>query len=153
MATLKRKAFFKTTTLLIAGFSLMTMAACEKKDQWLECQESRGWEDAEDRKTFYLNIKRTSEKTVGRYLDQHNDSPATIKESPVTVSATTNIKNYPGQTGLIQVTYSINKETFQFSKTTRNWLPNQYGKPENLGGITVSRAGRCKSGKKPSSKI
>ena len=153
MSILKRKAFFKATMLLMAGFGLTTMAACEKKDQWLECQESRGWEDAEDRNKFYLNIKRTKEKTIGRYLDQHDDSPATIKESPVTVSATTNIKNHPGQRGLIQVTYSINKETLQFSKTTRNWLSNQYGKPENLGGIKVSRAGRCKSGKQPPSKI
>ena len=153
MSILKRKAFFKATMLLMAGFGLTTMAACEKKDQWLECHESRGWEDPEDRSKFYLNIQRTKEKTIGQYLDQHNNSPASIKESPISITATANIRNHLSQKGIAQVTYSINKENLQFSKTTRNWLPNQYGKPENLGGITISRAGSCKLGKKPSSKL
>ena len=139
--------------LLMAGFGLTTMAACEKKDQWLECQESRGWEDLEDRSQFYLNIQLTKEKTIVQYLDQHNNSPASIKESPISITATANIRNHLSQKGIAQVTYSINKENLQFSTTTRNWLSNQYGKPENLGGIKRSRAGSCKAGKQPPSKI
>ena len=150
---LKSKASFKPVMLLAAGFFMLTLTACDKKNQWLECHESRGWEDPEGRSKFYINIKRTKEKTIGQYLDQHNNSPASIKESPVTIYATANIRNHPSQKGIVQVTYSINKENLQFSKTTRNWLSNQYGKPENLGGITISRAGSCKLGEKPSSKL
>ena len=139
--------------MITAGFALLTMTACRDREQWLHCQELRAWEESKIQNNFYLNIKRTKEKTLGQYIDEINTSPATIKESPVTVTATTNIKQYPGQKGVVQVTYAINKENLKFSKTTRNWISNQFGKPENVGGITISEAGRCQSGKKPSSKL
>ena len=139
--------------MITAGFALLTMTACRDREQWLHCQESRAWEESKIQNNFYLNIKRTKEKTLGQYIDEINTSPATIKESPVTVTATTNIKQYPGQKGVVQVTYAINKENLKFTKTTRNWISNQFGKPENVGGITISEAGRCQSGKKPSSKL
>ena len=80
-------------------------------------------------------------------MDELNASPAVIKESSLAITATTNIKQYPAQNGVVQVTYAINKESLKFSKTTRNWISNQSGKPENIGGITISEAGRCQSGK------
>ena len=141
------------TIMITAGFALLTMTACRDREQWLHCQESRGWEEPKTQNSFYLNIKRSNEKILGQYIDELNTSPATIKENPVTVTATTNIKQYPDQKGVVQVTYAINKENLTFSKTTRNWISNQFGKPENLGGITISEAGRCQSGKKPSSKL
>ena len=139
--------------IITAGLALLTMTACRDREQWLHCQESRGWEEPKTQNSFYLNIKRTNEETLGQYIDEINTSPAKIKESPVTVTATTNIKQYPDQKGVVQVPYAINKENLKFSKTTRNWISNQFGKPENLGGITISEAGRCQSGKKPSSKL
>lgn len=139
--------------MITAGFALLTMTACRDKEQWLYCQESRAWEEPKAQNTFYLSIKQTKEKTLGQYMDEVNTSPATIKESPITITATTNIKQYPGQNGVVQVTYAINKENLKFSKTTRNWISNQFGKPENLGGITVSEAGHCQLGKKPSSRL
>ena len=139
--------------MITAGFALLTTTACRDREQWLHCQESRAWEEPKTQNNFYLNIKRTNEETLGQYIDKFNTTPATIKESPVTVTATANIKRYPGQNGVVQVTYSINKENLKFSKTTRNWISNQSGNPENLGGIKISEAGHCQSGKKPSSKL
>ena len=136
-----------------ACLALLTTTSCGDREQWLHCQESRAWEESKIQNNFYLNIKRTKEKTLGQYIDEINTSPATIKESPVTVTATTNIKQYPGQSGVVQVTYAINKENLKFSKTTRNWISNNYGNPENLGGITIAEAGHCQLGKKPSSKL
>ncbi len=101
--------------------------------------------------TFVYN--RSNEEILGQYIDELNTSPSTIKENPITVTATTNIKQYPQQNGVVQVTYVINKESLKFSKTTRNWISNQFGKPEDLGGITISEAGSCQSGKKPASKL
>ena len=135
---------------LAVAFILLTATACEKQEKWLHCQESRGWEDPENKSSFYIKIKRSDEKNLGLYIDRHNTSPAIIKESPVTIKATTNIKRHPRQNGMLQVTYEINKEDLKFSKITRNWISNQFGKPENVGGITISEAGRCKSSKKPS---
>ena len=153
MRNLVRKANSYITILVAGSFVLLTTTACGKQEQWLHCQESRGWEDHKNLNKFYLNIKRSEEKIIGQYIDQRNTSPAAIKESPVTLVATTNIKRHPGQNGIVQVTYIINKENLKFSKTTRNWISNQSGKPENLGGITISEAGNCKSGKKPLSKL
>ena len=135
---------------LAVAFILLTATACEKQEKWLHCQESRGWEDPENKSSFYIKIKRSDEKNLGLYIDRHNTSPAIIKESPVTIKATTNIKRHPRQNGMLQVTYEINKEDLKFSKITRNWISNQFGKPENVGGITISEAGSCKSSKKPS---
>ena len=139
--------------VITAGFALLMMTACRDREQWLQCQESRAWEEPKTQNNFYLNIKRSKEEIVGQYMDELNSSPATIKENPVTLTATTNIKQHPGQKGVVQVTYAINKENLKFSKTTRNWISNQFGKPENVGGITIAEAGRCQSGKKPSSKL
>jgi len=139
--------------MMSAGFALLTTTACGAREQWLYCQESRAWEEPKTQNSFYLNIKRTNEETLGQYIDDRNTSPATIKESPVTVTATTNIKQNPGHNGVVQVTYAINKENLKFSKTTRNWISNQFGKPENLGGITIAEAGYCQLGTKPSSKL
>ena len=148
-----RQASGQIAIMITAGLALLTTTACRDREQWLHCQESRAWEEPKTQNSFYLNIKRNNEKTFGQYMDELNSSPATIKESPVTVTATTNIKQYPQQNGVVQVTYAINKESLKFSKTTRNWISNQFGKPENLGGITISEAGHCQSGKKPSSKL
>ena len=139
--------------MLTAVFALLTMTACRDKEQWLYCQESREWEEPQKQRSFYLNIKRTKEKTFGQYMDETNTSPATIKESPIAIMATTNIKQYPSHNGVAQVTYLINKENLKFSKTIRNWISNRLGKSENLGGITISEAGHCQLGKKPSSKL
>ena len=139
--------------MITAGFALLTMTACRDREQWLHCRESIGWEEAKTQKSFYLNIKRTDEKTLGQYIDEFNTSPATIKENDVTVTSTTNIKKYPAQKGVVQVTYVINKENLKFSKTTRNWISNQFRKPENIGGITITEAGHCQLGTKPSSKL
>jgi len=135
---------------LAVAFILLTATACEKQEKWLHCQESRGWEDPENKSSFYIKIKRSDEKNLGLYIDRHNTSPAIIKESPVTIKATTKIRRHPRQNGMLQVTYEINKKDLKFSKITRNWISNQFGKPENVGGITISEAGRCKSSKKPS---
>ena len=135
---------------LAVAFILLTATACEKQEKWLHCQESRGWEDPENKSSFYIKIKRSDEKNLGLYIDRHNTSSAIIKESPVTIKATTNIKRHPRQNRMLQVTYEINKKDLKFSKITRNWISNQFGKPENVGGITISEAGRCKSSKKPS---
>ena len=148
-----RQASGQIAIMITAGLALLTTTACRDREQWLHCQESRAWEEPRTQNSFYLNIKRSNEKTLGQYMDELNSSPATIKESPVTVTVTTNIKQYPQQNGVVQVTYAINKENLKFSKTTRNWISNQFGKPENLGGITISEAGSCQSGKKPSSKL
>ena len=139
--------------MFTAAFALITTAACRDKEQWLYCQESRAWEEPKTQNSFYLNIKKSKENTFGKYMDEINASPATIKENPITITATTNIKQYPGQNGVMQVTYAINKENLKFSKTTRNWISNQFGKPENLGGITIADAGHCQLGTKPSSKL
>ena len=139
--------------MFTAAFALLTTTACRDKEQWLYCQESRAWEEPKSQNSFYLNIKKSKENTFGKYMDEINVSPATIKESPITITATTNIKQYPGQNGVVQVTYAINKENLKFSKTTRNWISNQFGKPENLGGITIAEAGHCQLGTKPSSKL
>ena len=153
MANLARQAFDYAAIAMAAAFTLLTTAGCEKQEQWLHCQEKRAWDDPGSQKTFYLNIDRSEEKTLGQYMDGLNTSPATIKENPITLTATTNIKKYPGQNGVVQVTYAINKGDLTFSKTTRNWMPNGFGKPENLGGITISKAGSCQLGKKPATKI
>ena len=153
MRKLSRHTNDHVAVLFTAGFALLTMTACRDREQWLHCQESRAWEEQKTQSSFYLSIKRTKEETLGQYIDKLNNSPATIKESPVTVTATTNIKQYPGQNGVVQVTYAINKENLKFSKTTRNWISNQFGKPENLGGITIAEAGHCQLGTKPSSKL
>ena len=139
--------------MFTATFALITMAACRDKEQWLYCQESRAWEEPKTQNSFYLNIKKSKENTFGKYIDEINTFPATIKENPIAITATTNIKQYPGQNGVMQVTYAINKENLKFSKTTRNWISNQFGKPENLGGITIADAGHCQLGTKPSSKL
>ena len=139
--------------MFTAAFALLTTTACRDKEQWLYCQELRAWEEPKNQNSFYLNIKKSKENTSGKYMDEINASPATIKESPITITATTNIKQYPGQNGVVQVTYAINKENLKFSKTTRNWISNQFGKPENLGGITIAEAGHCQLGTKPSSKL
>ena len=138
---------------LTAAFALLTTTACRDKEQWLYCQESRAWEEPKTQNSFYLNIKKSKENTFGKYIDEINTSPATIKENPIAITATTNIKKYPGQNGVMQVTYAINKENLKFSKTTRNWISNQFGNPENLGGITIAEAGHCQLGTKPSSKL
>lgn len=148
-----RKANGYTTILIATTFVLLTTTSCGKQEQWLYCQESRGWEDPKSQNTFYLKIEPSEEKILGQFIDQRNTSPAAIKENPVTLVATTNIKRHPGQNGIVQVTYTINKENLKFSKTTRNWISNRSGKPENIGGITISEAGFCKSGKKPSSSL
>ena len=153
MQKLARQTNRYVTVMFTAGFTLLTMTGCGDKEQWLYCQESRAWEEPKTQNSFYLNIKQTKEKIFGQYMDAVNTSPATIKESLVTVTATTNIKQYPGQKGVVQVTYAINKENLKFSKTTRNWISNQFGKPENVGGITIAEAGSCQTGKKPSSKL
>ena len=153
MANLARQAFDYAAIVMAAAFTLLTTAGCEKQEQWLHCQEKRAWDDPGSQKTFYLNIDRSEEKTLGQYMDGLNTSLATIKENPITLTATTNIKKYPGQNGVVQVTYAINKENLKFSKTTRNWISNQFGKPENLGGITIAEAGHCQLGTKPSSKL
>ena len=154
MPKMARQACNYTAISMAAAFMLITAAGCEKKkEHWLHCQESRAWEDQGTQRSFYLSINRSEEKTVGQYMDKLNTSPATIKESPITMFATTNIKQYPGQNGVMQVTYAINKENLKFSKTTRNWISNQFGKPENLGGITIAEAGHCQLGTKPSSKL
>ena len=114
MRNLVRKANGYTTILVAASFVLLTTTACGKQEQWLHCQESRGWEDHKNLNKFYLNIKRSEEKILGQYIDQRNTSPAAIKESPVTLVATTNIKRHPGQNGIVQVTYTINKENLKF---------------------------------------
>ena len=139
--------------MFTAAFALLTTTACRDKEQWLYCQESRAWEEPKTQNSFYLNIKKSKENTFGKYIDEINTSPATIKENPIAITATTNIKKYPGQNGVMQVTYAINKENLKFSKTTRNWISNQFGKPENLGGITIAEAGHCQLGTKPSSKL
>lgn len=139
--------------MFTAAFALLTTTACSDKEQWLYCQELRAWEEPKSQNSFYLNIKKSKENIFGKYIDEINASPATIKESPITITATTNIKQYPGQNGVVQVTYAINKENLKFSKTTRNWISNQFGKPENLGGITIAEAGHCQLGTKPSSKL
>jgi len=139
--------------MFTAAFALLTTTACRDKEQWLYCQESRAWEEPKTQNSFYLNIKKSKENTFGKYIDAINASPATIKENPIAITATTNIKQYPGQNGVMQVTYAINKENLKFSKTTRNWISNQFGKPENLGGITIAEAGHCQLGTKPSSKL
>ena len=136
-----------------ACLALLTTTSCGDREQWLHCRESIGWEEAKTQKSFYLNIKRTDEKTLGQYIDEFNTSPATIKENDVIVTSTTNIKKYPAQKGVVQVTYVINKENLKFSKTTRNWISNQFRKPENIGGITITEAGHCQLGTKPSSKL
>ena len=148
-----RQAYDYAAITLAFTFMLLTTAGCDKQEQWLHCQETRAWEEPGTQKSFYLSINRSEEKTLGKYMDELNTSPATIKESPITMTATTNIKQYPGQNGVVQVTYAINKGNLTFSKTTRNWISNNYGKPENLGGITISEAGHCQLGKKPSSKL
>ena len=153
MPNLARQAYNYAAITMAATFMLLTTAGCEKKEQWLHCQESRAWEDQGTQKSFYLSIKKSEDKTIVQYIDELNTSPATMKKSPITMTVTTNIKQYPGQKGVVQVTYAINKENLKFSKTTRNWISNQFGKPENVGGITISEAGRCQSGKKPSSKL
>lgn len=153
MQKLARQTNGHVAIMLTAGFALLTMTACRDKEQWLYCQESRAWEEPNTQNSFYLNIKKTKEKTYGQYMDEVNISPATFKESPVTITATTNIKQYPGQNGLVQLTYAINKENLKFSKTIRHWISNQFGKSENLGGITIAEAGSCQTGKKPSSKL
>ena len=153
MRNLARHIRGRLAIAMSAGLALLTATACGDREQWLHCRESIGWEDAKTQNSFYLNIKRTDEKTLGQYIDELNTSPATIKENPVTMTATTNIKQYPEQKGVVQITYTINKENLRFSKTTRNWISNQFGKPENLGGIKISDAGRCQSGKKPSSRL
>ena len=153
MQKLARQTNRYVSVMLTAGIALLTMTGCRDKEQWLYCQESRAWEAPKAQNSFYLNIKQTKEKTFGEYMDEVNTSPATIKESPVTITATTNIKQYPGQNGLVQVTYAINKENLKFSKTTRHWISNQFGKSENVGGITIAEAGSCQTGKKPSSKL
>ena len=133
--------------MIPASLALLTMTACRDREQWLHCQESSAWEKPKTQNSFYLNIKRNNEEVLGRYMDELNASPAVIKESSLAITATTNIKQYPAQNGVVQVTYAINKESLKFSKTTRNWISNQSGKPENIGGITISEAGRCQSGK------
>jgi hypothetical protein len=148
-----RQSNSHVAVIITAAFALLTMTACRDRDQWLHCQESRAWEEPKTQNSFYLNIKRSNEEILGQYIDELNSSPAKIKENPVTLTATTNIKQHPGQKGVVQVTYAINKENLKFSKTTRNWISNQFGKPENLGGIKISEAGRCQSGKKPSSRL
>ena len=148
-----RKANGYKTILIATTFVLLTTTACGNQEQWLYCQESRGWEDPKTQNTFHLSIKRSEEQILGQYIDQRNTSPAAIKENPVTLVATTNIKRPPGQNGIVQVTYTINKENLKFSKITRNWISNRSGKPENLGGITISEAGFCKSGRKPLSNL
>ena len=148
-----RRTNSHVAVIITATFALLTMTACRDREQWLHCQESRAWEEQKTQNSFYLNIKRSNDKTVGQYIDEYNTSPAKIKENPVTVSATTNVKQHPEQNGVVQIIYTINKESLKFSKTTRNWISNQLGKPENLGGITISEAGSCQSGKKPSSKL
>ena len=153
MPKLARQACDYAAITMAVTFTLLTTAGCEKQEQWLHCQEKRAWEDPGTQKRFYLNIDRSAEKTLGQYMDELNTSPATIKENPITLFATTNIKQYAGQNGVAQVTYAINKENLTFSKTTRNWMSNNFGKPENLGGITISKAGSCQLGKKPASKI
>ena len=142
-----------TAVMITAGFALLMMTGCRDREQWLHCQESRVWEEPKTQNSFYLNIKRSNEEILGQYMDELNTSPATIKENLITVTATTNIKQYPQQNSVVQVTYVINKESLKFSKTTRNWISNQFGKPENLGGITISEAGSCQSSKKPASKL
>jgi hypothetical protein len=148
-----RRTNSHVAVIITATFTLLTMTACRDREQWLHCQESRAWEEQKTQNSFYLNIKRSNDKTVGQYIDEYNTSPAKIKENPVTVSATTNVKQHPEQNGIVQIIYTINKESLKFSKTTRNWISNQLGKSENLGGITISEAGSCQSGKKPSSKL
>ena len=148
-----RQAYNYAAITLAFTFMLLTTAGCDKQEQWLHCQETRAWEEQGTQKSFYLSINRSEEKTLGKYMDELNTSPATIKESPITMTATANIKQYPGQNGVVQVTYAINKGNLTFSKTTRNWISNNYGKPENLGGITISEAGHCQLSKKPSSKL
>ena len=153
MQKLARQTNRCVTVMFTAGFTLLTMTGCGDKEQWLYCQESRAWEEPKIQNSFYLNIKKSKENTFGKYIDEINASPATIKENPIAITATTNIKQYPGQNGVMQVTYAINKENLKFSKTTRNWISNQSGKPENLGGITIAEAGHCQLGTKPSSKL
>jgi len=87
------------------------------------------------------------------YVDELNKSTLVVRENPSTITATASIYQYPGQNGFIQVIYKIDRESLEFSKTTRSFVNNRIEKNEDIGGISISEAGSCKKIKKPVNRI
>jgi hypothetical protein len=135
------------------AFSLVVITGCASKEEWLHCQESRGWETPEEGKTFYLNFKYLDDKTTGLYVDDLNSSSLEIRENPKVITVSASIYQFPMQSGFSQVIYRINRQSLKFSKTTRVLKKDRTEKIEDIGGITISQAGFCKKGKKPIAKI
>jgi len=145
--------FLDCKSILAVCFTLVAITGCTSDDIWLKCVESRPWENREDGKNFHLNIKSSNESTSGLYVDDLNNSTLAVRENPSTITATASIYQYPGQKGFIQVIYKIDRESLEFSKTTRSFANNRIEKNENIGGISISEAGSCKKIKKPVNRI
>ena len=145
--------FLKCRFIFAFCFTLVGITGCTSEDTWLNCVEYRAWESPEDGKNFYLNIKSSNESTTGLYVDELNNSTLVVRENPSTITATASIYQYPGQNGFIQVIYKIDRESLDFSKTTRSFVNNRIEKNEDIGGISISEAGSCKKIKKPVNRI
>ena len=134
-------------------FTLFIITGCSSNDIWLNCVESRGWESPEDKKKFYLNFKSSNKHTTGLYIDDLNNSTLAVREYPNTITATASIYQYPGQKGFIQVIYKINRESLEFSKITRSFANNRAENNDDIGGISISKAGSCEKIEKPINRI
>ena len=156
LTNLSRMCCSRHPVSIVFVLLLLFLTACREQEIWLSCSEEYGKKGNEQVNSFYLKIKRMEDnKLDADYIDAYNSTKITAKETSIAFNFSANVYPRANKRRIVQAIYSINKQTLQFSKTTRHFHSTPLIiSPEYIGGISIKNAGACqKLNQKPQSLI